>query len=206
MGYWTCWRRCWPSCLTSLEPAWRGWPIFIVGIVSIAAGASYTSGPLPIAYSGLGELFVCFFFGLVAVAGSYYLQAGTLSVAALVSGLMLGLLAAAVLVVNNYRDLDNDKRVGKNTLAVRMGRSWTRREYAFLMLLPFALLPGLYGFNPAGPGWLLPLVLLPWALQLTKRFYSEPPGSVFNQLLAATARLQLVFSVVLCLGLLIFNV
>jgi 1,4-dihydroxy-2-naphthoate octaprenyltransferase len=182
-----------------------GWPILIVGIVSIAAGASYTSGPFPIAYSGLGELFVCVFFGLVAVAGSYYLQTGVLSPAALLSGLMLGLLAAAVLVVNNYRDLDNDKQVGKNTLAVRMGRAWTRGEYAVLMLLPFALSPGLYALNTARPGSLLPLVLLPWALKLIKRFRGEPPGLVFNQLLAATARLQLAFSVVLCLGLSIFD-
>ena len=101
---------------------WQGgWPILAIGLLSIVAGWSYTGGPKPIAYVGLGELFVFVFFGLVAVAGSYYLQTAALHWPALITGAMLGMPAAAVLVVNNYRDLDNDRQAGKNTLAVRLG-------------------------------------------------------------------------------------
>ncbi len=178
-----------------------GWPILVVGLASIAAGLAYTGGPRPIAYSGLGELFVWLFFGLIAVTGSYYLQTGQLSWSAFVAGAMIGMPAAAVLVVNNYRDLENDKRVGKITLAVRLGRHASQVEYAVLMLVPFALL---LVFQPlaTGSGWLLlPYLVLPWAFALVRRFRDEVPGPVFNQLLAATARFQLSFGLLLCLGL-----
>lgn len=179
-----------------------GWPILAVGLVSIAAGFGYTGGPRPVAYSGMGEGFVLIFFGLVAVAGSYYLQTGTLSAAAVLAGLMVGMPAAAVLVVNNYRDLDNDRSVGKNTLAVRIGRRATQVEYSLLLLLPFALLPLLTVLGVQGFGWLLPVLILPWAVQLVARFRRETPGPVFNHLLAATAQLQLGYGLLLCLGLL----
>ena len=182
-----------------------GWPIFIVGVASIAAGWAYTGGPRPVAYSSLGEFFVWLFFGLVAVTGTYYLHTLHLSWSALIAGALVGMPAAAVLVVNNYRDLDNDKRVGKNTLAVRLGRRACRVEYALLMLIPFALLPLLYPLGFAGLGWLLPLLALPWAFKLIGRFRYETPGPVFNQLLADTARFQLSFGLLLCLGLLGFQ-
>lgn len=177
-----------------------GWPILVLGLASVLAGLAYTGGPRPVAYSALGELFVWVFFGLVAVAGSYYLQTGRLSWAALLAGALVGMPAAAVLVVNNYRDLDNDRQVGKHTLAVRLGRRATRIEYALLMLLPFVLLPLLMLPGGATPGGLLPLLTLPWALQLVRRFGGEPPGPVFNRLLAATAQFQLGFGLLLCLG------
>ena len=100
-----------------------GWPILMIGVAAIGAGLAYTSGPRPIAYSALGEVFVFLFFGLAAVAGSYYLQVGQVSTLAVLAGAMLGFLAAAVLVVNNYRDRDNDRSAGKITLAVRLGRT-----------------------------------------------------------------------------------
>lgn len=177
-----------------------GWPVLAVGLASIAAGLAYTGGPRPVAYSAFGEFFVWLFFGLVAVAGSYYLQTGVLSWPALVAGTLLGMPAAAVLVVNNYRDLDNDKQVGKNTLAVRLGRRATQTEYALLMLTPFALLPLLHPLGLGGFGWLLPGVTLPWAFGLVRCFRHELPGPVFNKLLAATARFQLGFGLLLCLG------
>lgn len=177
-----------------------GWPILTVGLASIAAGVAYTGGPRPVAYSGLGELFVWLFFGLVAVSGSYYLQTGGLSWAAVLTGALVGMPAAAVLVVNNYRDLDTDRQAGKNTLAVRLGRRASQLEYALLMLLPFGLLPLLYPLG-GGFGWLLPWLALPWAVKLVGRFKREAPGPVFNQLLAATARFQLSFGLLLCLGL-----
>ena len=182
-----------------------GWPILLVGLVSIAAGLAYTGGPRPVAYSSLGELFVWLFFGLVAVAGSYYLQTGRLNGGALLAGALVGMPAAAVLVVNNYRDLDNDRQVGKNTLAVRLGRRTAQWEYALLMLVPFLLLPLLQPLGVGGPGWVPPLLMLPWALKLVGRFRAETPGPVFNRLLAATARFQLGFGLLLCLGLLGFH-
>lgn len=179
-----------------------GWPILAVGLASITAGLAYTSGPRPIAYTGLGEVFVWLFFGLVAVAGSYYLQTGAVSASALTVGAIIGMPAAAVLVVNNYRDLDSDKKVGKHTLAVRLGRRASRFEYALLMLLPFVLLPFIQANSVGGYWRLLPWLSLPWAVALIRRFWSEAPGPVFNHLLAATGRFQLTLGVLLCVSLL----
>jgi len=182
-----------------------GWPILTIGLLSIAAALAYTGGPMPVAYTGFGEFFVWLFFGLVAVAGSYYLQTEQLSWSALLTGGLVGMPAAAVLVVNNYRDLDNDKLVGKNTSAVRWGRKASQLEYAVLMLLPFALLPLLALLGVDGWGWALPYLSLPFALNLVRRFRREPPGPAFNPLLAATASLQLIWGGLLYVGLLLAN-
>ena len=176
-----------------------GWPIVAIGLASIAAGAVYTAGPRPVAYSGWGEAFVIVFFGLVAVGGMYYLHTGMASASALVAGAALGLLAAAVLVVNNLRDIDSDQRIGKNTLAVRLGRRATAWEYAALMHLPFALSVVLAVTREQA--WLLaPLALLPWATTLAQRVAREPAGAWLNAALGATAKLGLAFALLLGLG------
>ena len=174
-----------------------GWPIVVIGLASLAAGWAYTGGPKPIAYGPLGEIFVFVFFGLVAVGGSYYLQTLTLTPTVLFAATLVGIHAAAVITVNNYRDHDGDRACGKNTLAVRLGRPATRRLYTAEMLAPYALLPLLPGL-----GWpaALPLLSLPLAVRLTARFRREPPGPVFNDILAATAGLQLVFALLLALS------
>ncbi|MBP5996470.1 MAG: 1,4-dihydroxy-2-naphthoate polyprenyltransferase [Azonexus sp.] len=174
-----------------------GWPIVIIGLASLAAGWAYTGGPKPIAYGPLGEVFVFIFFGVVAVGGSYYLQTLGLSARALIAAALVGIHAAAVITVNNYRDLDGDAKSGKHTLAVRLGRPTTRRLYTAEMLAPYALLPLL-----AGLGWIaaLPLLSLPLALRLIQRFHNEAPGPVFNGILAATAGLQLAFALLLTLS------
>lgn len=174
-----------------------GWPIVAIGLASLTAGWAYTGGPKPIAYGPLGEVFVFVFFGLVAVGGSYYLQTLALSPGALLAGTLVGIHASAVITVNNYRDLDGDAQSGKNTLAVRLGRPAIRRLYAAEILTPYALLPLL-----AGLGWptALPLLSLPLALALIRRFQREPPGPVFNSILAATAGLQLAFALLLTLS------
>ena len=174
-----------------------GWPIVAIGLASLAAGWAYTGGPKPIAYGPLGEAFVFLFFGLVGVGGSYYLQTLTMTPTALLAAALVGLHAAAVITVNNYRDHDGDAANGKNTLAVRLGRPATRHLYALEMLAPYSLLPLL-----AGLGWpaLLPVLSLPLALRLIGRFYREPPGPMFNNILAATAGLQLVFALLLTLS------
>ena len=175
-----------------------GWPIVVIGLASLAAGWAYTGGPAPIAYRPLGELFVWLFFGLVAVGGSYYLQTLALTPVALLAAALVGMHAAAVITVNNYRDLDGDARNGKHTLAVRLGRPATRRVYAAEMLAPYLLLPLL---APA-LGWqaALPALSLPLALALIRRFQREATGPVFNAILAATAGLQLAFALLLALA------
>lgn len=190
-GAWLCFAL---AFICGIYLVWHGgWPIVLIGLASLAAGWAYTGGPHPIAYGPLGELFVLIFFGLVAVGGSYYLQTGSLSANALLAATLLGIHAAAVITVNNYRDHDGDARCGKNTLAVRLGRPAMRRFYAAEMLLPYLLWPLL----ASGAGWAawLPLLALPLALGLIRRFWVEAPGPVFNRLLAATAGHQFVFSV-----------
>ena len=183
--------------LCGIYLVWHGgWPIVLIGLASLAAGWAYTGGPAPIAYRPLGEIFVWIFFGLVAVGGSYYLQTLSLTPLALIAAALVGIHAAAVITVNNYRDLDGDARNGKNTLAVRLGRPATRRIYSAEMLAPYALLPLL-----ADLGWpaALPLLSLPLALKLIQRFHHEAPGPVFNDILATTAGLQLFFAILLSL-------
>jgi 1,4-dihydroxy-2-naphthoate octaprenyltransferase len=173
-----------------------GWPIVAVGLASIAAGAAYTAGRRPVAYSGWGEAFVIVFFGVVAVAGMYYLHSGRVAGAPLVAGVALGLLAAAVLVVNNLRDIDSDRRVGKNTLAVRLGRRFSVWEYAALMHLPFVLSIGI-SLLEREPWLLAPLALLPWATTLAQRVRREPAGAGLNAVLASTAKLGLTYALLL---------
>ena len=175
-----------------------GWPIVIIGLASLAAGWAYTGGPAPIAYRPLGEIFVFIVCGLVAVGGSYYLQTLTLAPVAVFAAALVGLHAAAVITVNNYRDRDGDARNGKNTLAVLLGRPATRRLYSAEVLAPYALLPLFAG----SVGWraALPLLSLPLALKLVRSFHREAPGPVFNGILAATAGLQLAFALLLAVA------
>ena len=184
--------------------AWRGgWPILIAGVASALAAMAYSGGPRPISYTPFGDFVVWFFFGLVAVGGTYYLQTMSSSPGVLVAATMVGLQATAVLVVNNYRDLDPDTQVGKRTLAVCLGRAFTRWEYAVLMLAPFALLGALSLLTHLGATLLIPLLALPTAAGLVRRFWRETPGPAFNPLLAQTARFQVLFSVLLCVGILL---
>ena len=184
--------------LCGIYLVWHGgWPIVAIGLASLAAGWAYTGGPKPIAYGPLGEVFVFIFFGLIAVGGSYYLQTLSLTPTALLAASLVGLHAAAVITVNNYRDLDGDARSGKLTLAVRLGRPATQNIYVGEMVAPFLLLPSLSSL-----GWraALPLLALPLAVRLIFRFRREAPGPVFNVLLAATAGLQLIFALLLSLS------
>jgi 1,4-dihydroxy-2-naphthoate octaprenyltransferase len=175
-----------------------GWPIFIVGVVSIAAGWAYSGGPRPISYTPLGEIFVLLFFGLIAVAGSYYLQSGHVTLTALLAGIAVGGPAAGVLMVNNYRDLDTDSAAGRRTLAATLGRAASRRAYALMMLAPFAL-AGLLAWL-AHPGALLALGALPHAIALVRGLGPATEGAALNALLAGTARQQLLFSALLAAG------
>ncbi|MBF0326826.1 MAG: 1,4-dihydroxy-2-naphthoate octaprenyltransferase [Alphaproteobacteria bacterium] len=173
-----------------------GWPILALGAASLAAGWAYSGGPRPIAYTALGELFVVAFFGLGAVAGTHWLQAGTLTAEVLVVGLALGLPAAAVLMANNYRDLEADRLVGRRTLAIRLGIDGSRVAYALMMLTPFPLM-----MAPTAPdgGWVC-LGAAPLAIRLIIDFATRPRGPAFNAILAATARFQVMLGVLAALG------
>ena len=116
-----------------------GWQLLLVGAASILAGVAYTGGPKPYGYEGLGEVFVFLFFGVVAVAGSFFVQIKHLHWEAFALAVPVGLLAAAILVVNNVRDIDTDRRAGKRTLAVRLGRERTRELFAAIVYLAYPL-------------------------------------------------------------------
>ncbi|MCP3667947.1 MAG: 1,4-dihydroxy-2-naphthoate polyprenyltransferase [Gammaproteobacteria bacterium] len=174
-----------------------GWPIVLIGLFSLAAGYAYTGGPKPIAYSASGELFVFIFFGLAAVMGSYYLQTLQLSWNALWVAVSVGSLAAAVLLVNNYRDLETDRKATKLTLTNYLGRQHSQWLYIALLILPFLLPISLGGYTG------LILLALPMALWLIKRLATEQPGPAFNQILARTAQLQLIYSGLLTIGLIL---
>ena len=174
-----------------------------VGAVSIAAGVLYTGGPRPYGYAGLGELFVFLFFGLVAVAGSYYVQAERLTAESLALAVPVGLLAAAVLVVNNVRDLDTDRRAGKRTLAVKLGRRRARGLFVAMIVVSYAVaiaIPALGGLS-----WWVLLVLgsLPLAPPLVRTVVEQSDGPLLNGALAATGRLLGVYSSLLALGVLL---
>ncbi len=177
-----------------------GWPIFLLGVLSIVSGWAYTGGPLPIAYTPLGELFVIAFFGLGAVCGTYWLCTGTLTPIAAQAGLAVGCLTGAVLLVNNHRDAEADARVGRRTLAILAGPSATAWVYAALMLAPFGLLFAIGVALPSGYVWLA-LLALPPVVALIYQFVREPRGRGFNRILVQTVKIQLLFSLLLSVGL-----
>jgi len=174
-----------------------GWWLLAVGVACIAAGWFYTGGPRPYGYSGLGEAFVFVFFGLVATAGSAYVHLGRLTGLAVLAAVPVGLLAVALLVVNNLRDIDGDARVGKRTLAVRLGALRTRRLYSACTLGPFALVVALAVSRP----WsLLALLALPLAVVPVRRVQAGQEGRDLVTVLGLTGRLQLAFGVLLAVG------
>lgn len=168
------------------------WPILIIGIVSIASGWLYTGGPWPLGYHGLGDLWVFLFFGLVATCGTVYAQALAVPPQAWLAGVAMGALSTAILVVNNLRDRNTDAKVGKNTLAVKLGPTLTRVEYVVLLVAAFAL-PFLLG-KP----W--PLLALPLAVRPLLRVLRSD-GAAMNPALGETARLQLAYAILLAVEL-----
>jgi 1,4-dihydroxy-2-naphthoate polyprenyltransferase len=178
-----------------------GWELLLVGAASILAGVLYTGGPRPYGYEGLGELFVFLFFGVVAVAGSYFVQTEGLRWEAVALGVPVGLLAAAILVVNNVRDIDTDRRAGKRTLAVKLGRERARKLFVAMVIgafvIPLALVAAL------SPWLLLVLAALPLAPPLIRTVMTSTDGPSLNAALAATGRLLAVHSVLLAGGVLL---
>jgi len=179
-----------------------GWPILLLGIAAILSGLAYTGGPWPLGYHGLGDVFVFLFFGLAAVLGTYYVQANAVSSPALLGAISVGALATAILVVNNARDVGTDRVAGKRTLAVRFGEGAARIEFLVLLAAAYFVPVCLWAAGGFTTWVLLPLLTLPLALALARRFNRAADGAAFNAALRNTARLHGIFGMLLGVGLL----
>jgi len=177
--------------------------IILIGIVSIAAGVLYTGGPRPYGYAGLGEVFVFLFFGLVAVNGSYYVQLEELDALPLGLSISIGFLATAIIVVNNVRDIETDRRAGKQTLAVQIGRAGAVNLYRLLVLGAFVVLPIALWAGESSALPLIGLLALPLAVKPIRIVATRTDGPALNGALAATGALLGVFSLLVTAGLLI---
>ena len=179
-----------------------GWELLVIGVLSIIAGVLYTGGPKPYGYAGLGEVFVFLFFGVVAVAGSAFAQLERWPLVAILASIPVGALAAAVLVVNNVRDRETDARVGKNTLAVRLGAERGRDLYTATLVVAYAaVLPIAIAHES---GWVfLAWLSAPLALRMNAVVQRHHDGPTLNGALGGTAQLELVFCVLLSVGILL---
>ncbi len=177
-----------------------GWPIVVIGVVSIALAYGYTGGPFPLAYKGLGELFVILFFGLIAVMGTFYLQTGFVDQMAIVAGLQVGFLATVLIAINNLRDAPQDALVKKRTLAVRFGLTFARVEIAFFVVMPFLFgyFWYLVGLRSAA---IIPFLAFAFARRVISGVFNNEPSPIYNKFLAMAAGLQMIFGLGLSLGL-----
>jgi len=178
---------------------YRGWPVALIVASSILAAWAYMGGPRPIAYTPLGDLTVFLFFGLMAVCGTIYVQAGSVGAAGWLAGVAIGLLAASVLTVNNHRDIAHDATTGRRTLSVALGAAGSRVVYRASVLGAFALVPAI-AWAAASPWYLLPLALLPRALALLAAFDAAPGGHAYTPLLFRTVILEAGYGMLLASG------
>jgi 1,4-dihydroxy-2-naphthoate octaprenyltransferase len=176
-----------------------GWGLLPIGVISIACAIAYTGGPFPLGYNGLGDVFVFLFFGLVAVCTTFYVQAGFVAPDAISGAAAVGLLAANILVANNYRDVETDERAGKKTLVVRFGRKFAVWQYALSNLVALLCPPALMLIGYRWPV-LLPLLLTPLAMGLTRRLAISREPKEQIALLGATARFLALYGLLLCAG------
>ncbi len=183
---------------------WRGgWPVLLVGVLSILFAILYTGGPVPLGYIGLGDLLAFFFFGPVAVAGTYYVQALKLTTPVLIASLGPGFISTAILVVNNFRDRETDRRTGKHTLAARFSPNFSRVEYVLMILLA-ALVPVVLWFRlHRHPFAMATLFIFVPAYPLIKTMFRYESGVILNEVLAGTGKLMLIYSLIFSIGWLI---
>ena len=179
-----------------------GWPIFLLGLAAVVSAVAYTGGPAPLGYLGLGEVFVFLFFGLAGVAGTAYVQTLRLTPLAVLASVPIGAIVCGVLVVNNLRDIETDRQAGKRTLAVRMGRSGARWEYAVLLGVAYAVpvVGTLAGLMPAWTA--LAWLTLPVAVDLARRVW-HGEGATLNPVLGETARLAVLFAIPFSIGMML---
>jgi 1,4-dihydroxy-2-naphthoate octaprenyltransferase len=174
------------------------WWLIAVGAICIAAAWGYTGGKNPYGYMGLGEIFVFIFFGLVATIGTFYVQAEEITGQSILAGTIVGLLACAILVINNIRDRAKDEVVGKRTMAVRIGDRRSRAFYTFLVTTPYLLTAGF-----GSPWTMLTLVTLPMSISILKTLWSGAEGAGLIPLLGKTGKLQILFCLALSLALIL---
>lgn len=182
-----------------------GWPVVLIGVSAILAAVAYTGGPFPFGYYGLGDLFVFIFFGPVATAGTYYVQAGSVSPLALWASLPMGFLITAILVVNNLRDIATDRAAGKRTLAVRLGANGARIEYLACLAGAYLTPPLILLLGLAPYGVLLAWLSLPLGISLVRTLY-RVSGRPLNRALAGTGQLALIYALLFAVGLLLTGV
>lgn len=180
-----------------------GIAILIIGLLSILFALAYSGGPFPLASNGLGDLFVFIFFGLVAVNGTYFVQSGEIATEVIIGSIPVGLLITAILVVNNYRDIETDQKTGKFTLAVGLGHKWTRVYYLALLVISYAVPIVLFLSGNYTVAILLPLISIPLGVKHTKTLYDQIDGPKLNQALAGTAKLGLIYSILFSVGIII---
>ncbi len=179
-----------------------GWPIVLIGIVSILSGVLYTGGSKPYGYIGLGDIFVFIFFGVIAVPGTYYLQTNLISIPSILCGLSCGALSTSLIVVNNLRDMDNDRESGKMTLAVKLGSRFACWEYAIMNAIAYIIILVLILIFDFGMGLYLVLLLMPLSYNLSRTIFSKR-GSDLNQYIGLTARHSILHFTLLSLMLII---
>lgn len=175
------------------------WVTLLIGILSIFAGIAYTAGPYPLAYNGLGDVFVFLFFGIVGTVGTYYVQVLDVSTLVLWASIPVGALITNILVVNNYRDIEEDRQVGKNTLAVKMGKKFTRYQYLVFMILSYLILFVVYFTFNNSLFVFLPMLTLPLAIKLIKMIFSYS-GEKLNKTLELTAKLSAFYGFLFSIG------
>jgi 1,4-dihydroxy-2-naphthoate octaprenyltransferase len=193
------------AAIPGLYLVWCGGPVLaMVGLLAIAAAVTYTAGPKPFGYLGLGELVVFLFFGPVPVAGTAYVMTHDITRLALLSSVAMGCLVTAILVVNNLRDVDTDRAAGKRTLAVRIGKGATRWEYTALIAAAYAmpLVIWIWASELSEPGPLLAWATAPLAIVLVRQVW-DVDGRALNPVLGGTARLCLWFAVALSAGIIL---
>lgn len=190
------------AALLGLYLAWLGgWPIVLVGLAAIVSAIAYTGGPFPLGYYGLGDLFVFIFFGLASVAGTYYVQAKTISAAAWWMAVPPGLIITAILVVNNLRDLESDRKAGKHTLAVMFGERISKMEYLICMIAAYLVIPLAVLLDLVPWTSLLTWLSLPLAIKTAATVFTQK-GRPLNAALAGTGQTALLFSLLFWIGLL----
>ncbi len=174
----------------------------LIGLLSIFAGIAYTAGPYPLAYNGLGDVFVFLFFGVVGTVGTYYVQAVEVTPLVFWASIPVGALITNILVVNNYRDIEEDRAVGKNTLSVKMGRKFTRYQYLAFMVLSYLILFVVYFTFKKSLYIFLPFVTIPMAVKLIKMIFTFT-GKELNKTLELTAKLSAIYGILFAIGILL---
>jgi 1,4-dihydroxy-2-naphthoate octaprenyltransferase len=179
---------------------YAGWPVIVIGLACMLAGYLYTGGPLPLTHIGLGDLFVLLFFGFTALCGTVFVLTGSIPPIAWLSAFGVGVLVTDILVVNNIRDINTDRQAGRINIPSQYGRCAGEIEYGVLVIFAYITPPLMILLTGENPAVLLALLSLPLAIRLFLRLKATPIGREFNTLLAGTARLLLVYSLLLAVG------